>query len=65
MQQMPTPEKRPTPDRTPPQATTITPDEAPAIDAQNPDSMPRAEDDERVRARSPEFHDQPGSGGNR
>jgi hypothetical protein len=34
----------------------------PGIDAQNPSSMPRAEDDERTRARSPEFHDRPGSG---
>jgi hypothetical protein len=32
------------------------------IDAQDPDRMPRAEDDERTRANSPEFHDRPGSG---
>ena len=34
----------------------------PGIDAQNPASMPRAEDDEATRAKSPEFHDRPGSG---
>jgi hypothetical protein len=33
-----------------------------AIDAQKPASMPRAEDDERTRAHSPDFHDRPGSG---
>lgn len=32
------------------------------INAQTPASMPRAEDDEATRARSPEFHDRPGSG---
>jgi hypothetical protein len=36
--------------------------ERPGIDAQRPSSMPRAEDDELTRARSPEFHDRPGSG---
>jgi hypothetical protein len=36
--------------------------ERPGIDAQNITSMPRAEDDELTRARSPEFHDRPGSG---
>ena len=36
--------------------------EGPGINAQTPDSMPRAEDDEATRARSPEFHDRPGSG---
>ena len=34
------------------------------IDAQMPDSMPRAEDDDITRAGSRDFHDQPGSGGN-
>ena len=34
------------------------------IDAQMPDSMPRAEDDAMTRAGSRDFHDQPGSGGN-
>jgi hypothetical protein len=34
----------------------------PGIDAQIPDSMPRAEDDAVTRANSPEFHDRPGSG---
>lgn len=34
----------------------------PGINAQTPDSMPRAEDDETTRAHSPEFHDRPGSG---
>ena len=32
------------------------------IDAQMPNSMPRAEDDAATRARSGEFHDRPGSG---
>ena len=32
------------------------------IDAQMPNSMPRAEDDAATRAGSPEFHDRPGSG---
>lgn len=36
----------------------------PGIDAQNPGSMPRAEDDEFTRAHSPEFHDRQGSGKN-
>ena len=36
--------------------------ERPGINAQTPDSMPRAEDDEATRANSPEFHDRPGSG---
>lgn len=36
--------------------------ERPGIDAQRPDSMPRAEDDTTTWARSPEFHDRPGSG---
>jgi hypothetical protein len=36
----------------------------PGINAQTPDSMPRAEDDAATRARSPEFHDRPGSGKN-
>lgn len=35
---------------------------SPGIDAQVPGSMPRAEDDVATRARSPEFHDRPGSG---
>lgn len=34
----------------------------PGINAQTPDSMPRAEDDDATRALSPEFHDRPGSG---
>jgi hypothetical protein len=34
------------------------------IDAQMPNSMPRAEDDVITRAGSREFHDQPGSGSN-
>jgi hypothetical protein len=34
----------------------------PGINAQTPNSMPRAEDDEESRARSAEFHDRPGSG---
>jgi hypothetical protein len=34
----------------------------PGIDAQLPNTMPRAEDDALTRARSPEFHDRPGSG---
>lgn len=34
----------------------------PGIDAQQPGTMPRAEDDAATRARSPEFHDRPGSG---
>ena len=34
----------------------------PGIDSQTPASMPRAEDDDQTRARSPEFHDRPGSG---
>lgn len=38
--------------------------ERPGINAQTPDSMPRAEDDEATRANSPEFHDRPGSGKN-
>jgi hypothetical protein len=36
--------------------------ERPGIDAQRPTSMPRAEDDELTRSRSPEFHDRAGSG---
>ena len=32
------------------------------IDAQMPNSMPRAEDDAATLAGSPEFHDRPGSG---
>ena len=36
----------------------------PGINAQTPDTMPRAEDDEATRAHSPEFHDRPGSGRN-
>ena len=32
------------------------------IDAQMPDSMPRAEDDAGTRARSYEYRDRPGSG---
>jgi hypothetical protein len=36
----------------------------PGVDAQDPDSMPRAEDDEVTRQHSPEFHDRPGSGSN-
>lgn len=38
--------------------------QGPGIDAQDPSSMPRAEDDESTRAHSPEFHDRPGSGKN-
>jgi hypothetical protein len=38
--------------------------DGPGIDAQRPDSMPRAEDDAATRAQSPEFHDRPGSGKN-
>ena len=34
----------------------------PGINAQTPETMPRAEDDEATRANSPEFHDRPGSG---
>ena len=34
----------------------------PGIDAQIPNSMPRAEDDAITHAGSPEFHDRPGSG---
>jgi hypothetical protein len=34
------------------------------INAQTPDSMPRAEDDAATRAHSPAFHDPPGSGKN-
>ena len=34
------------------------------IDAQMPNSMPRAEDDIITRAGSRDLHDQPGSGGN-
>lgn len=34
----------------------------PGIDAQKPETMPRAEDDAGTLARSPEFHDRPGSG---
>jgi hypothetical protein len=34
----------------------------PGIDSQTPGSMARAEDDALTRARSPEFHDRPGSG---
>ena len=34
----------------------------PGINAQTPNSMPRAEDDDATRAHSPEFHDRPGSG---
>lgn len=30
------------------------------IDSQDPDSMPRAEDDPQVFENSPEFHDRPG-----
>lgn len=36
----------------------------PGINAQTPDSMPRAEDDAATRAQSREFHDRPGSGKN-
>jgi hypothetical protein len=45
--------------------THITPEQAQVrigIDAQMPNSMPRAEDDAATRARSGEFHDRPGSG---
>lgn len=34
----------------------------PGIATDTPSSMPRAEDDVATRARSPEFHDRPGSG---
>lgn len=43
----------------------VTHDDAPVrpgINAQTPNSMPRAEDDDATRAHSPEFHDRPGSG---
>ena len=36
--------------------------EGPGINAQTPDSMPRAEDDAATRAHNPQFHDRPGSG---
>lgn len=45
--------------------THVTHEEAPVrpgINAQTPNSMPRAEDDVATRAQSPEFHDRPGSG---
>jgi hypothetical protein len=45
--------------------THVTHDQAPVqigISPQMPGSMPRAEDDAATRERSPEFHDQPGSG---
>ena len=52
--------------RLPPRKDThITAEQAPdrpGIDAQLPNTMPRAEDDVLTRARSPEFHDRPGSG---
>ena len=44
--------------------TRLTPEQSPqrvGIDAQVPDSVPRAEDDAITRARSPEFYDRPGS----
>jgi hypothetical protein len=50
----------------PPRDTHITHAQSPqriGIDAQVPNSMPRAEDDVATRAGSPEFHDRPGSGG--
>ena len=50
-----------------PRDTHLTKDNSPerrGINAQTPDSMPRAEDDDATRARSPEFHDRPGSGKN-
>ena len=52
---------------TPHKDTHVTKDDSPVgvgIDAQDPDSMPRAEDDDVTRARSPAFHDPPGSGKN-
>jgi len=33
-----------------------------AISPAEPDTMPRAEDDEETSARSPEFHDRPAAG---
>jgi len=45
--------------------THLTNEDAPVrrgINAQTPNTMPRAEDDEATRAHSPEFHDRPGSG---
>lgn len=45
--------------------THVTYDQAPlqiGISPQMPGSMPRAEDDDATRRRSPEFHDRPGSG---
>ena len=54
-------------DRAPRKDTHVTKEgspEGPGINPQMPDSMPRAEDDERTRAHSPEFHDRPGSGKN-
>ena len=39
--------------------------DGPGIDAQNPDSMPRAEDDAATRAQSPGFHDRAGAGNTR
>jgi hypothetical protein len=50
---------------TPRRDTHITPEQSKVqvgIDAQIPNSMPRAEDDAITRARSPEFRDRPGSG---
>ena len=50
---------------TPRKDTHVTHDDAPVrpgINAQTPGSMPRAEDDDATRARSPEFNDRPGSG---
>jgi hypothetical protein len=49
----------------PPRDTHLTHAQTPqrvGIDAQMPNSMPRAEDDDVTRAGSKEFHDRPGSG---
>jgi len=42
----------------------VTKEESPegrGVNAQTPDTMPRAEDDDTTRAHSPAFHDRPGS----
>jgi hypothetical protein len=56
---------RSAPEETQRRDTHVTPEQAVlriGIDAQMPNSMPRAEDDAATRAGSPEFHDRPGSG---
>ena len=58
--------RRPTTRTTPIKDTHLTPAQCPqgvGIDAQMPNSMPRAEDDVNSRAQSREYHDRPGSGG--